>query len=318
MQFERVALRATMAAALACQGWIGRGDGKAADGAATDALRDVLAASPGLGTVVVGEGAKDEAPMLYDGEQLGQGGLEFDIAVDPLECTTLCSKGLPGSLVTLAFAARGAMATLGQSFYMDKLVVAGPAAEALDITRDPEDNVRSVAEALGRGVEDICVSVLDKPRHEELIARIHTAGARVVTPPDGDVAGSLDALLPDGGADLLMGVGGTPEGVLTACAARALGGGMQARLAPRGDEEARALADAGLDTDKVYGLEDLVDGESFFVATGVTGGELLRRPWVSEGQVCTESIVVADGRVRREVETAAPSSDAPGPDVGAT
>lgn len=311
VQLERVALAATRAAALACQDWVGRGDGKSADGAATDAMREVLAGAPGLGTVVVGEGAKDDAPMLYDGEQLGQGGTEFDIAVDPLECTTLCAKGLPGSLATLAFATGGAMATLGQSFYMDKLVASGPGAEGLDITREPEDNLRSMADALGIKIEDIRVAVLDKPRHEELIERIQAAGASVMAPPEGDVAGSLAALLKDGDAHLLMGVGGTPEGVLTACAARALGGSMQARLAPQNDEEARVLADAGLDTERVYGLKDLVADEGFFVATGITGGELLRRPWLSEGQVFTESIVVADGRVRRVVETGAPSSDAP-------
>lgn len=312
---EPIALAATRAAALACQPWIGRGDGKAADGAATEAMRGVLDAAPGRGTVVVGEGAKDDAPMLFDGELLGSGGgPEFDIAVDPLECTTLCAKGMPDALATIAIAPRGSLAALGQSFYMDKLVAAGDVGAALDITLEPEDNLARAAEALLKKVEELVVVVLDKPRHTEFVERLNAAGARVIMPAEGDVAGALSALLPDGEADLLMGVGGTPEGVMTACAARAAGGWMQARLAPQDDREATALADAGLDADRVYELADLAGAGSFFVATGVSGGSLLRRPWGDPNGMYTESIVIADGSLRYVVEARTPGIDQPAGD----
>jgi fructose-1,6-bisphosphatase II len=301
-ELEPTALAATRAAALACRRWVGRGRAHDADAAAADAMRAALAHAPGRGMVVVGEGAKDDAPMLYDGERLGRGGREFDIAVDPLECTKLCAKGLPGSLTTIAFARRGSMARLGCSFYMDKLVASGGAGDALDLALAPEENVRRVAEALHRPVSALRVAVLDKPRHRELVERLYAAGARVTSPPDGDVAGALGALLPGGDADLLMGIGGTPEGVMTACAARALGGHMQARLAPQREDEAAALERSGLETERIYELDELVGGESLFVATGVTGGALLRGPWHRDGQLCTESMVIAGGSVRRIVE----------------
>jgi fructose-1,6-bisphosphatase II len=299
---EPTALAATCAAALACRRWVGRGRAHDADAAAAEAMRAALTQAPGQGTVVVGEGAKDGAPMLYDGEQLGRGGAAFDIAVDPLECTKLCAKGLPGSLATIAFAHRGAMARLACSFYMDKLVARAPAGDMLDLGLSTEENLRRAAHALDRPVAALRVAVLDKPRHRELIKGLHAAGVRVTSPPDGDVAGALDALLPGGDADLLMGTGGTPEGVMTACAARALGARMQARLAPQRGDEAAALARAGLDTERVYEIEDLVAGESLFAATGVTGGALLRAPWRRDGQLCTESIVIAAGSVRRIVQ----------------
>lgn len=300
--FAGLALAATRAAALACQPWVGRGSPKDADGAATNAMREVLASGVGSGTVVVGEGAKDEAPMLYHGERLGQGEREFDIAVDPLECTDLCAKGLPDALATIAIAERGAMAALDASFYMDKLVAGREARGALDIECEPEDNLARLSEALGRPVEALRVVILDKPRHEDLIGRLHATGARVTTLPDGDVAGSLAALLPAGGADLLMGVGGTPEGVMTACVTSALGGYMQARLAPRSEQESEALSEAGLDAQRVLELEELVRGESVFVATGVTGGPLLRGPWTADGHDWTESMVVSAGAVRHITE----------------
>jgi fructose-1,6-bisphosphatase II len=301
-ELEPTALAATRAAALACRRWVGRGRAHDADAAAAQAMRAALAQAPGRGSVVVGEGAKDDAPMLYHGERLGLGGRDFDIAVDPLECTKLCAKGLPGSLATIAFARRGSMARLGCSFYMDKLVACEPAGGALDLALAPEENLRRAADALDRPVAGLRVVVLDKPRHRELIGRLHAAGARVTSPPDGDVAGALDALLPGGDADLLMGIGGTPEGVMTACAVRALGGRMQARLAPQREDEAAALAQAGLDTERIYELDELVGGESLFVATGVTGGTLLRGPWSRDGQLWTESIVIAAGSVRRIVQ----------------
>jgi fructose-1,6-bisphosphatase II len=302
---EPVALAATRAAALACQQWVGRGNSNAADGAATEAMRAVLASAPGCGTVVIGEGEKDDAPMLYDGERLGAGqSPSFDIAVDPLECTTLCAKGLPGSLATIAFAEADSMAVLTPAFYMDKLVGRPAVGGAINISDPPERTLKRAAEALSKPVDELVVVVLDKPRHVDLIKRLHQTGARVVSPPDGDVAGSLAALLPDGEADLLMGIGGTPEGVLTACAVRALGGFMQGRLAPQREDEARAVAAAGMDLDRVYELDDLVSGDCFFAATGVTGDMLLRHPWRSGSASCTESIVVDRGAVRRIVECA--------------
>lgn len=300
---EPVALAATRAAALACQRWIGRGSGKDADHAATEAMRAALAQAPGLGTVVVGEGAKDEAPMLFDGEELGTDeGFRFDIAVDPLECTTLCAKGLPGSLATIAFAGAGAMAPIAAAFYMEKLV--GPAALGgiLDLAAPPEVNLRRAADALDQPIDGLRVVVLDKPRHQRLIERLHRAGARVITPSDGDVAGALDALLPDGDADLLMGIGGTPEGVMTACAVGALGGFMQGRIAPQRPEEVRAVADAGLSTERIYEHDELVTGDSLFVASGVTGGSLLQRPSRQGGQIHTDSIVIVADTARRVVE----------------
>jgi fructose-1,6-bisphosphatase II len=303
---EPTALAATRAAALACRHWVGRGRPHAADAAAAAAMRDVLAAAPARGTIVVGEGAKDRAPMLYDGERFGRtGGDEFDIAVDPLECTKLCAKGLPGSLATIAFAPRCAMAALECSFYMQKLVARGPAGEAVDIALSPEKNLRRAADALERPVGALRIAVLDKPRHQELIERVHSAGAHVVSPPDGDVAAALAALLPGGEIDLLMGIGGTPEGVMTACAARALGGFMQARLAPQRHDEATALTRAGLSPERIYERDDLVSGDSLFAATGVTDGALLRAPWRRDGRLCTESIAIAAGSVRR-IEQADP------------
>jgi fructose-1,6-bisphosphatase II len=295
---EPIALTATSTAALACRPFIGRGDKHAADGAATAAMRDVLAAAPALGTVVIGEGEKDGAPMLYNGERLGAGGPEFDIAVDPLECTTFCANGLPGSLATIAFADSGSLMRPGPSYYMDKLVVPAAAREAIEISDPPEENVTRIAAALHKPLSELRAAVLDKPRHAELIERLRRAGVSVTTPTDGDVAGSLQALIPDHGVDLLMGVGGTPEGVMTACAAKSLGAGMQARLAPQTEAEERAVAGAGLDRDLVLELEDLVGGEAFFVATGVTGGVLLDGPRESKEDLITESIVISRGSIR--------------------
>jgi len=302
-RLELTALAATRAAAIACQRWVGRGSGQAADAAATDAMRSVLATAPGTGTVVIGEGAKDSAPMLYDGELVGtRRGPSFDIAVDPLECTELCAKGLPGSLATIAVAEGGSMACLGPAFYMDKLVGPPATREAIDITDAPKANLVRVAQALEKPIEEVRVVVLDKPRHKQLIEEIHRAGACVISPPEGDVAGALSALLPGGAADLLMGIGGTPEGVMTACAVRALGGCMEARLVPQLADEKRALLDAGLSMERVYSVEDLVSGDAFFAATGVTGGELLRRPWRSEESTFTHSVVVARGSMRKVIE----------------
>ena len=296
-QLEATAIEATRAAALACQEWVGRGDDKAADGAATDAMRAVLGGAPGSGTVIIGEGEKDDAPMLFNGETVGNGGdPAFDIAVDPLECTKLCAAGLAGSLATIAMAESGSMWEPGPAFYMDKLVARAEAGNVIDITDGPEANLERVAKALGKEVSELRVVVLDKPRHEELIGRLQAAGAHVSTPSDGDVGGALAVLLPDGDADLLMGIGGTPEGVMTACAAKALGGSMQGRLAPQKDDEKKALE--GTDLDRVLELDDMIQGEGFFVATGVTGG-LVAAPRREADWYVTESMVVATGSVKR-------------------
>ncbi|MDQ2760513.1 MAG: class II fructose-bisphosphatase [Actinomycetota bacterium] len=300
---EPVALEATRAAAVACQPWVGRGSPDGADEAATEAMRTALGQARGPGTVVVGEGEKDDAPMLFDGERLGANeGPAFDIAVDPLECTKLCARGLTGSLTTIAFAARGTMASIAGAFYMDKLI--GPPATrgALDLAAPVELNLQHAGEALGKAVGELRIVVLDKPRHKELIERLHRAGAEVSTPPDGDVAAAVAVLLPDGGADLQMGIGGTPEGIMTACAVRALGGFMQGQLAPQGPEEAEAIAAAGLDSEHVYKLEQLAAGDGLFVATGVTGGDLLRRPWFEADHLYTESLIIAAGSARRVLE----------------
>ena len=298
-ELEDVALTATRMAAIACQDWVGRGEKEKADGAATDAMRRVLDAAPGTGTVIIGEGEKDDAPMLFNGETVGGGGSPaFDIAVDPVECTTFCANGLLGSLATIAMAESGSMWEPGPAFYMDKLLARAEAGNVIDITDTPEANLERVADALGKGVSDVRVVVLDKPRHDDLIERLRAAGAHVSTPSDGDVAGALEVLLPGGDADMLMGIGGTPEGVMSACAAKALGGAMQGRLAPQKDDEKEALE--GTDLDRVLGLDDMVGGDAFFVATGITGG-LVAAPRREEDWYVTESMVVAAGSVKRVI-----------------
>jgi fructose-1,6-bisphosphatase II len=309
---EPAMLAATRAAALACQPWLGRGDGRAADGAATDAMRAALAHAPGTGRVLIGEGEKDEAPMLFNGEAVGTGrGPRFDVAVDPLECTSYLADGLPGALATIAAVEAGCMWAPGPSHYLDKLVVGREARDAIDLADPPERNLQRVAESLGRAVVDLRVIVLDKPRHRDLIARLRAAGAAVCIPSAGDVAGALAALLPDGEADVLMGVGGTPEGLMTACAVRALGGGMQVRLAPQRETEAGALRRAGMDLGAVRAIDDLVWGGAMFVATGVSGGALLRRPWEERGAAHTESLVVVGGGARRLVHAGDPAGETP-------
>jgi fructose-1,6-bisphosphatase II len=301
------ALAATRAAALAAARFAGRGDGKLADAAATDAMRAILGSGPATGRVVTGEGAKDQAPMLADGERLGSaaavaqidGGAveeDYEIAVDPLECTDLCAAGLPGALATIAIAPRGALWSPGPSFYMDKLVL-GPAARgAVRLGEAPEQVVERLRARLG--IRTPRAVVLDKPRHRELIARLRAAGASVRTPAAGDVAGALEVLLPDAGADVLLGVGGSPEGVLAACAARALGGELQARPAPQSEQERAALVREGISLQRVLELEDLVAAPATFVATGVSGG-LLGAPVIHGGWLTTDSLVIADGAVHR-------------------
>lgn len=303
-------LAATQAAAIAAQPWFGRGDGKAADGAAVDAMRRVLNAARGEGVVVIGEGEKDDAPMLYNGETLGAGGEpQYEIAVDPLEGTRYMAKGLPGAVAVISVAEREAMWSPGPGFYMDKLVVGADAKGVVDIRLEPEENLQRIADALGKDLGEVHVFVLDKDRHEDFVARIRDYGAAVVEHPDGDVGGALEALMSGSGVDVLMGVGGTPEGVIAASAARMLGGDMQGKLAPQSEEERVELEEAGFDVGQVFTLPDLIRGETLFVATGVSGGGLLKRPWMEDGRCWTESLVLKPGgRITRVIECAAPPS----------
>lgn len=296
---ESVALAATHSAAIASHAWVGRHDKESADAAATEAIRQVLADAPGRGTVIIGEGEKDEAPMLYNGEILGNGyGPDFDIAVDPLEGTKFCAKNLPGALATIAFAEPGSLWSPGPGFYMDKIVVPPQAKDVVDLTDPPERTLDKVAKALDKRVSELSVMIMDKPRHQDLIAQVLRAGAAVHTPAEGDVGGSLGVLLPTGDVDLLLGVGGTPEGVMTAAAVRSLRGGMLGRLAPQRDEEADAIRAAGMDIDRIYNCDELVSGDALFVATGVSGGAMLDRPRESEGVILAESLLISDGQVR--------------------
>lgn len=296
---ESVALLATHRAALACQPWVGRHDEKAADGAAAEAMRQALALAPGRGTVVIGEGEKDAAPMLYNGEIVGAAdGPDFDIAVDPLEGTSFCARGLPGALATLALGRAGSMWSPGPGFYMDKIVVPPAARGAVDLDDPPEHTVQRTAQALDKSVGDLQVIVMDKPRHRELIERLSRTGAAVHTPAGGDVAGSLEVLLPGCAADLLLGVGGTPEGVMTAAAVCALGGGMLGRLAPQRAEEAAEIRAAGMDVDRIYDGSELASEGALFVATGITGGTLLARPRRVGGTTVAESLMISAGEVR--------------------
>jgi fructose-1,6-bisphosphatase II len=278
-------LRGTQAAARACLPWVGRGDKDGADHAAVAAMRETLADVPGRGRVVIGEGEKDEAPMLYTGEELGGGDeLTFEIAVDPLEGTTYCAHGLEGAISVVAAAPPGALWGAKAAYYMNKLVVGPDAADAIDINASTEDNLVSVAEALGKEVGDLVTVILDKPRHEDLIERVRKLGCAVIAIPDGDVMGSLRVLVPHGRADVALGIGGAPEGVITACATRLLGGDMQARPAPQSDDEGSQLEKEGIDLERVLQLDDLVGSpDCAFIATGVTTSALLpgpeRTPW---------------------------------------
>lgn len=301
---ESLALSAVRAAALAAAVHAGSGDGKAADGAATEAMREVLNQTTGCGTVIIGEGEKDDAPMLFNGERLGSGeGPHFDIAVDPVECTDLCAAGLPGSLTTIAMAGDGCLWSPGPGHYQDKLVVGPGARDAIDLNDEPERNVERVAEALGKRVDEMRVLILDKPRHVELAARLRELGVCVIQPSAGDVAGAIFALLPGTGVDMLMGVGGTPEGIMAACAVKVLGGGMQTRLAPQSDEEAEKVREAGLSTDEILEADDLLRGPALFAACGITGGTLLEAPRQRAGWISTHSLIVRPGSVRRIVES---------------
>ena len=296
-------VRVTEAAALAASGWVGRGEKEKADGAAVDAMRLVLDTVRMNGTVVIGEGEKDEAPMLYNGEEVGDGsGPAVDVAVDPLEGTRLTALGQPNAIAVIAVAERGTMFDPGAALYMDKIAVGPEAAGAIDIDASPSDNVRAVAKAKGLDVSEVTVVVLERDRHEELIRALRESGARVNLIRDGDVAPSIAASQAFTGVDILMGIGGTPEGVISAAAIKCMGGAIQGKLWPRNAEERQQLLDTGYDLDRVLTTDDLVSGDDVFVAaTGVTSGALLRGVRVSGQGVETESIVMRSrsGTVRR-------------------
>lgn len=296
-------LSGTQRAALACQPWVGRGDAKAADAAAVAAMRRAFDEVAGTGTVVIGEGEKDDAPMLFIGEEVGTGeGPAFDLAVDPLENTTACARAGPGAIAVVAAAPSGALWG-SPGWYMDKLVVGPAAAGAIDITRPVRGNLTAVADALDKPVEQLRVVVLDKPRHEELVAELYESGVAVELIPDGDVAGALKAVLPDSRADLLLGVGGAPEGVITACAVRVLGGDMQVALAPQSDEEHERVRAAGQEPGEPMTLDDLVATDACcFIATGITGGELLGAPSYGAAGWRTHTFLASPLHPRQVVE----------------
>jgi fructose-1,6-bisphosphatase II len=298
-------VRVTEAAAMAAARWIGRGDKEEADQAAVDAMRFVLDSVAMRGVVVIGEGEKDKAPMLYNGEEVGNGeGPEVDVAVDPLEGTRLTALGQPNAIAVIAVAERGTMLFPGAALYMEKIAVGPAALDAIDIERSPTENVVAVARALGKTAREVDVVVLERDRHEELIAELRDAGARVRLIRDGDVAPAIAAAQPGTGVDMLYGIGGTPEGVISAAALKCVGGGIQGRLWPRNDDERRQLLDAGLDPARVLRTDDLVSGEDVFVAaTGVTTGSLLQGVRYTPGGAVTDSIVMRSrsGTVRRVV-----------------
>jgi len=298
-------VRVTEAGAMAAARWIGRGDKEEADRAAVDAMRFVLDSVSMRGVVVIGEGEKDEAPMLYNGEEVGNGeGPEVDVAVDPLEGTRLTALGQPNAIAVIAVAERGTMLFPGAALYMEKIAVGPEAIDAIDIERSPRENVVAVAEALGKTAREVDVVVLERERHEELIAELRDAGARVRLVRDGDVAPAIAAAQPGTGVDMLYGIGGTPEGVISAAALKCVGGGIQGRLWPRNDEERTRLLEEGLDPARVLHTDDLVSGEDVFVAaTGVTTGSLLQGVRYTQGGATTDSIVMRSrsGTVRRVV-----------------
>lgn len=287
-------VRVTEAAAMAAGRFVGRGDKEGGDGAAVDAMRRLITSVSMRGVVVIGEGEKDNAPMLYNGEEVGDGtGPEVDVAVDPVDGTTLMSKGMNNAIAVMAVAERGTMYDPSAVFYMDKIVTGPEAAAVIDIRAPVVDNIRAVARAKGEDVGDVTVVILDRPRHTELVEQVRSAGARIRFIADGDVAGAIAATRTDTGIDLLLGIGGTPEGIIAACAVKCLGGTIQARLWPRDDAERRKAMDAGHDLDAVLTTNDLVNSDNvFFVATGVTEGDLLRGVRYFGGGCFTHSLVM--------------------------
>ncbi len=287
-------VRVTEAAALAAARWMGRGDKNAADQAAVDAMRLILNTIDMQGVIVIGEGEKDDAPMLFNGEQLGTGsGLELDIAVDPIDGTTLTAIGGPGALSVVALAERGTMYAPGSLVYMNKIAVGPEARDVIDINQSVAYNLHATAHAVGKSVDDLTVMILDRPRHEKLIADVRRVGSRIRLIRDGDVAGAIAAGRVGTGIDVLMGIGGSPEAVIAATALKCLGGGMQCKLWPRNEEERRYAEEHGHDLNRVFSINDLVAGHNvFFAATGITDGELLDGVRFVRGGAVTTSMVM--------------------------
>ncbi|ALG06605.1 class II fructose-bisphosphatase [Kibdelosporangium phytohabitans] len=287
-------VRVTEAAAMSAGRWVGRGDKNGGDGAAVDAMRKLIGTVSMQGVVVIGEGEKDEAPMLFNGEEVGDGnGPACDVAVDPIDGTTLMAKGMPNAIAVLAVAERGAMFDPSAVFYMEKIAVGPEAADVIDLTAPVAENIRRVAKAKHTDVSDVTVCILDRPRHEQLVAEVRRAGARIHFISDGDVAGAISAARPNTGVDMLLGIGGTPEGIIAASALKCMGGAIQARLWPQDDAERQKAIDAGHDLDRVLATDDLVSGDNvFFCATGITDGDLLRGVHYRSGGCTTQSIVM--------------------------
>jgi fructose-1,6-bisphosphatase II len=298
-------VRATEAAAIRAVPYIGRGDKNAADGAAVDAMRKFLGTVNFDGVVVIGEGEKDNAPMLYNGEHVGTGnGPSCDIAVDPIDGTSLTAAGRQNALAMIAVADRGSMYDPSAVFYMDKIVTGEAGHGVVDIERPIGDNIRALAKAMKKDVAELVIAVLDRPRHAQLISEIHAAGAGTRLLLDGDVAGGINAARYEARIDMCVGLGGTPEGIITACALKGLGGFIQAKLHPRDDDERQKAIDAGHDLDRILGINDLVSSDNtYFVATGVTDGQLVGGVRRKGPIIRTESIVLRgrSGTIRRVV-----------------
>jgi fructose-1,6-bisphosphatase II len=286
--------RTTEAAALSAARWMGRGDKIAADQAAVDGMRTMLSSVQMDGVIVIGEGEKDEAPMLYIGEEVGTGvDPKVDIAVDPVEGTTLLANGMPNSIAVVAMADRGSMFFAPGIVYMNKIAVGPEAAHVIDITASTAENLNRIAEAKRMPVHQLTVVVLQRPRHDDLIAQIRETGARIKLITDGDVAGALMTCTPGGGADVLMGVGGAPEAVITAAALKCIGGNIQCQLWPRDDEERRIAEEAGFQIERTLTADDLVNSDNiFFAATGITDGEFLRGVHYTKSGATTQSLVM--------------------------
>jgi fructose-1,6-bisphosphatase II len=297
--FQLELVRVTQAAAIAAIEWVGRGDKNHADGAAVRAMRQAIRNLPMSGRVVIGEGEKDDAPMLFNGEAVGNGdGPACDIAVDPIDGTRLTARGVENAVSVLAVAEGGSMFDPSAVFYMDKLVVGAGAADVVDITAPPRENVRRVAQALHTAPGDVTVAILDRPRHASLIEEVRDAGARIKLIADGDVLGAIAAAREGSGVDLLLGIGGTPEGVLAACAIKSMGGVIQAKLTAHDDDERQRALDAGHDLDSVLLTDDLISGNNvLFLATGITRGDLLRGASRHKDQWVTHSLIT-DARDR--------------------
>ncbi|MGH9099250.1 MAG: class II fructose-bisphosphatase [Acidimicrobiales bacterium] len=296
-------VRVTEAAAMAASRWMGRGDKEGADGAAVDAMRIVLQTLRLDGEVVIGEGEKDHAPMLYNGERVGDGSPpEVDVAVDPIDGTTPTALGRGGALSVIAVSTRGSMFNPGPCVYMEKLAVGPRAKGVVDVKLTPTENLHAVADELGESVRDLTAVILDRPRHAALISEVRESGARIRLITDGDVAGAIATGWPGAGVDILFGIGGTPEGVLAAAALKCMGGEIQGRLWPRDDSERQAAIDSGYDLDAVLHTDDLVQGDNcFFAATGITDGELLQGLRYHRMGASTQSLVMRSksGTIRK-------------------